>query len=149
MKKEFVATAYVVHAGRLLLIKHRKLGKWLPIGGHLEENESPDEAVLREVREETGLDAEIVGETLSGGSEETVEVLHVPNHVQLETLNHGTGLHQHVDLIYLCRAKHANARLNEEEGTELKWFTEKEFDSKEIPHNVRFFGKIALKKIRE
>ncbi len=30
-------------------------GKWIGIGGHMEENESPEECVLREVREETGL----------------------------------------------------------------------------------------------
>lgn len=30
-------------------------GKWLGIGGHLEENESPFDCVIREVREETGL----------------------------------------------------------------------------------------------
>ena len=30
-------------------------GKWIGIGGHLEENESPEECVLREIREETGL----------------------------------------------------------------------------------------------
>lgn len=30
-------------------------GKWIGVGGHFEENESPDECLLREVKEETGL----------------------------------------------------------------------------------------------
>lgn len=30
-------------------------GKWIGVGGHLEEGESPDECLVREVREETGL----------------------------------------------------------------------------------------------
>lgn len=30
-------------------------GMWIGIGGHFEENESPEECALREVREETGL----------------------------------------------------------------------------------------------
>ena len=30
-------------------------GKWIGVGGKFEENESPDECLLREVREETGL----------------------------------------------------------------------------------------------
>ncbi|MBQ4436899.1 MAG: 8-oxo-dGTP diphosphatase [Clostridia bacterium] len=39
-------------------------GKWIGIGGHLEENESPEECALREIREETGL--EITGLRLRG-----------------------------------------------------------------------------------
>ena len=31
-------------------------GKWIGLGGHLEENESPEECVLREIREEAGLE---------------------------------------------------------------------------------------------
>ena len=31
-------------------------GKWIGVGGHLEQDESPEECVLREIREETGLD---------------------------------------------------------------------------------------------
>ena len=31
-------------------------GKWIGVGGHLEENESPEECVLREIKEETGLE---------------------------------------------------------------------------------------------
>jgi 8-oxo-dGTP diphosphatase len=42
-------------AGRVLLIKHRRLGTWLPVGGELERNETPLEAATRELFEETGL----------------------------------------------------------------------------------------------
>lgn len=45
---------------RLLIHRNKResdgnYGKWLGIGGHFERGESPDECVLREVREETGL----------------------------------------------------------------------------------------------
>jgi 8-oxo-dGTP diphosphatase len=30
-------------------------GKWIGVGGHMEENEAPEECVLREIKEETGL----------------------------------------------------------------------------------------------
>jgi len=42
-------------AGRVLLIKHRRLGTWLPVGGEVEAGETPLEAAQRELLEETGL----------------------------------------------------------------------------------------------
>jgi ADP-ribose pyrophosphatase YjhB (NUDIX family) len=42
------------------MIYHKKLQVWLPPGGHMEENEIPDDAVLHEIYEETGIKAEIL-----------------------------------------------------------------------------------------
>ena len=39
----------------VLLTKHKKLGKWLQLGGHIAENENPDQAAYRECSEESGL----------------------------------------------------------------------------------------------
>ena len=52
---------YISRGDRVLLLHRVKknhdenAGKWIGIGGHLEENESPEECILREIREETGL----------------------------------------------------------------------------------------------
>lgn len=56
LTRDFTATTFVVHERRTLLLLHRKLGAWFPPGGHIDPNELPDEAALREVREETGLE---------------------------------------------------------------------------------------------
>ena len=56
--RHFTATAYVVHDGHVALHWHPKVKAWLPPGGHIEENEDPVQAVLRESaarEEETGL----------------------------------------------------------------------------------------------
>ena len=53
MRREYVATGYVVHQDQVLLIWHRELHQWLPPGGHIELNELPDDAVVREILEET------------------------------------------------------------------------------------------------
>lgn len=59
--RHFTVAVFVVHEGRVLLNVHPKLGIWLPPGGHIELNELPDEAAVREVQEETGVQAELVG----------------------------------------------------------------------------------------
>ncbi|GAB2831921.1 NUDIX hydrolase [Actinocorallia aurea] len=42
-------------AGTLLLVDHVRSGLWLPPGGHVDDDEDPRLAVLRELREELGL----------------------------------------------------------------------------------------------
>ncbi|MBK8939755.1 MAG: NUDIX domain-containing protein [Polyangiaceae bacterium] len=54
-KRAFSVSVFARHAGRLLLIEHRRLRTWLPVGGELEPGETPLEAAARELREETGL----------------------------------------------------------------------------------------------
>ena len=77
---------------------HRKLSMWLPPGGHIEQGELPDNAAVREVLEETGLEVELVGERRED-VEDPVQ-LHRPAGVQLENIEPG---HQHIDLIYFAR----------------------------------------------
>lgn len=61
--KHFTASGLVSDSrGRFLLHFHPKLGIWLPPGGHIEENEEPQDAVLREIREETGLECRIISQ---------------------------------------------------------------------------------------
>ena len=118
--KHFVATGYVVKDGRTLLLYHKKLKMWLPPGGHIDEGELPEEAALREIKEETGLDAEILSPKRSRDHHDKgVEYLHLPNHMQLEDIPDHP---QHIDLIYFCRAKDGRAALSSEHD-EMRWFT--------------------------
>lgn len=53
---------YIERDGKYLMLHRTKKendvneGKWIGVGGHFEENESPDECLVREVKEETGLE---------------------------------------------------------------------------------------------
>lgn len=55
VRRAFSVAVYPRHQGRVLLIRHRRLGLWLPPGGELMTGETPLEAAARELREETGL----------------------------------------------------------------------------------------------
>ena len=59
--RHFTVAVFVVWEGNVLLHFHRKLSMWLPPGGHIEQGELPDDAAVREVLEETGLEVELVG----------------------------------------------------------------------------------------
>ena len=62
--RDFTATAFVVWQGKVLLHKHKKLGEWFPCGGHIEKDELPDEAAVREVAESAGVKLGAVAQPL-------------------------------------------------------------------------------------
>lgn len=58
-----VSTAMVVHDGKVLMLlrkdsAHEFPGKWSLVSGRIESGETPEQAAAREVREETGIDAD-------------------------------------------------------------------------------------------
>ncbi len=95
--RHFTVAVFVVWEEKVLLHLHRKLGMWLPPGGHIERDELPDAAAVREVLEETGLPVRLAGEKRED-VEDPVQ-LHRPAGVQLENIGPG---HQHIDLIYFA-----------------------------------------------
>src|SRR5512139_3147438 len=55
-RRAYSVSIFCRNGGALLLVRHRRLGTWLPVGGELEPGETPLEAARRELREETGLE---------------------------------------------------------------------------------------------
>jgi 8-oxo-dGTP pyrophosphatase MutT (NUDIX family) len=95
--RHFTVAVFVVHRECVLLHFHRKLKKWLPPGGHIEDGELPDEAALREVEEETGICVRLVG--ARGLDIDEPRQLVLPVGIQLEDIYPG---HQHIDLVYFA-----------------------------------------------
>lgn len=96
--RHFTVAVFVVHESRVVLHFHPRLQRWLPPGGHVEDNELPDDAALREVEEETGLQVRLVGRR--GLNVVTApQQLVVPAGIQVENIYPG---HQHIDLVYFA-----------------------------------------------
>ena len=64
-----------MHQGRTLLHWHAKVKQWMPPGGHLDPNEDPVAGALREVREETGLNVELLSSSASYDFDEPAQLL--------------------------------------------------------------------------
>ena len=107
----FTASCYILDlAGRLLLHHHRRLDRWLQMGGHIEAGESPDLAALREGREESGLP----------------DLVLVPGILDLDIhpipAAKGEPDHRHFDIRYLAHTTTPDALiLDRTESNDLVW----------------------------
>lgn len=131
MKNEFVATGLVLNEqkDKILLIFHRKFGKWMPPGGHLEPNELPHEAVAREVFEETGVKAAVLCSgrplVLASQGEQPLPVPYCILHERIPA-SPKQDEHMHVDFIYLMQAAEQNLVPALQEVREARWFSKSE-----------------------
>ncbi len=101
MIRHFTSTGIVAAAGSTLVHWHEKVQAWLAPGGHIEPNEDPVQALIREVREETGLDVRILA-TAALPKLSNLEQIAPPFTVMIEDVyDRETGKHQHIDFTYL------------------------------------------------
>src|SRR6185369_17260141 len=117
-----------VFKNRVLLHKHKKLGIWLQPGGHIELDEGPIEAALREAKEETGLDVEIVGKTTVYDSSYGARDLPLPRFLNRHYFDAPRNTHEHIDFGYFARAKTDTVQ-HEVPGGEIRWFSKEELES--------------------
>jgi 8-oxo-dGTP pyrophosphatase MutT (NUDIX family) len=131
MQRQFTATVYILDEEKVLLIFHRKLKKWLPPGGHLEEGELPAEGAIREAKEETGLDIELILDEHCWIDSWNAKSFPRPYLCLLEEIPaHGdTPSHQHMDMIYLARPIGGLMCQNLQETEGLRWFSLQEVEA--------------------
>jgi mutator protein MutT len=110
----------LVHEGRVLLIRRGKeplYGRWVVPGGTVELGEPLDEALVREMREETGLEVE------------PLELLTVFDRIQRDG---GQVLYHYVIVDYLCRWLSGEAQAASD-ALEVAWATPDELDRYDLP----------------
>lgn len=144
-KIDFTVALFIVHEGKVLLVHHRKLGKWLPIGGHIELDEDPEMAALREAREESGLEIELLGERPPTTSEGT-RALISPRFLDIHRIS---DTHEHIGMIYWARVKSGEATLAEAEHHGIRWCSREELEELQPPLSmaVRWYCQKALEEV--
>src|SRR3989344_3968759 len=142
---DFTVNVFITYQNKVLLIFHKKHNMWLQIGGHIELNEDPDEALFREVKEECGLDIEIIGKKEPQIEVKGTKFLYPPIFMNIHDI---TNIHKHISLIYFARAKSDKFVLNEGEHNDIRWFSKEDLDKSEFNLNevVKFYAKELLNK---
>ena len=145
-KIDFTVEVFIVCKNRVLLRKHDKYGIWLSVGGHIELNEDPNEAAIREVKEEVGIDIKLTGKPIMFKDERYKELI-PPKFLNRHYINEA---HEHVTLVYFAGSEKDTVIPSEKEKTkEWKWFTAEELDNEEyeLKDSIRFYAKAALKEL--
>jgi 8-oxo-dGTP diphosphatase len=115
MKQQgFPSAACIIKNNKILLL-HRTTGfdVWEFPGGKIEFGESPEEAAIRESKEETGLTVKSLG-LITISSEVTPQK------------------HHHVWFYYKCKILKGKLKIGDKKHSEYKWFTFKEM--KKLPN---------------
>lgn len=142
-KREWTVAVFVAHQGKVLLLHHRKLNKWLPPGGHIEAGETPDEAAVREVWEETGIRVELVGERALA-VEQPYQLVR-PRGIQLESIAPG---HEHIDLVYIARVMGDTVLTANHESTCIGWYSREELANLDLTDEMRQWVNLVLHETR-
>ena len=144
-KIDFTVAIFVVHKGKLLLIHHRNLNKWLPVGGHVELDEDPETAALREAKEESGLDVELLGER-PPITEPGTRALIAPRYLDIHRI---TDTHQHIGMMYWARPKHGTLTLSASEHHDIRWCSAADLDDLQPPMTaaVKWYCRAALSEV--
>lgn len=142
---DFTVAIFVVHEGKVLVVHHRALDKWLPLGGHIELDEDPEAAALREAKEESGLEVELLGErppTTGLGT----RALIAPRFLDIHRI-HST--HEHIGMIYWAQPRNGEMRLAQTEHHDIRWCTATELDHLQPPmsESVKWYCRKAIEEV--
>ena len=131
--RHFTVTTTIVHKNKVLLHLHKKLGIWIPIGGHIERDELPQEAAVREAKEESGLDVVLYNPDPKINYSNN-KLLIRPMHIFLQKINE---FHEHINFTYYAIANTFQLSPEDNKIEDLKWFTAKEIIDNDFWDDVK------------
>lgn len=133
---DLTVTAYIVRTDtpepKALFHMHRKLHALLPVGGHVELDETPWQAIAHEIKEESGYvftDLKILQPSVRLHTIRNVNQHPYPLSINTHAVPEN---HYHTDLQYGFVAQGEPTTLVEEgESVDLRWLTQKEMNETE------------------
>ncbi len=129
--RDFVSTVFIVRDKKVLLTLNKKVGIWVPVGGHIEENELPCDCVIREAKEESGLDIELFNPFVNKSKHGS---LIQPVNLRLDEIRKD---HEHINFTYFAKVIGGEFKDISDDGQPSKWFTKEDLEKTDLNENVR------------
>lgn len=127
MKTDLTVNGFIFKDDKVLLIYNPKYQMWLGVGGHIDPDTTPDEQMVKEAKEEVGLDIEIL--SLSPEikiSDSALRGTALPFYADV----HNVGDHNHYSQYYVCVPRDPSQKIvsDDREVKKYNWFTESEIE---------------------
>lgn len=137
---DYAVGAFIVKKHKVALIHHRALGIWICAGGHIELDEDPEQAVLRETFEETGLEIELVGERCPVFGDDCKPLIR-PRWMDIHKIS---DTHRHVGIFYDALWRSGELKLAEREHFGIDWFDLRSLESINTTPTIRHYAMTAI-----
>ena len=140
-----VVGGFLIQNKKVLLIYHPIIEKWLPVGGHIDENETPEQSLKKEFKEEVGLDIAVINSSQKVYIAETEIRRQAPNPFYSEI--HSSGNHNHHCQFFICKLidERQKVKVDGIEVKEFKWFTKDELISDDqVGEDIKTVALLAL-----
>jgi 8-oxo-dGTP pyrophosphatase MutT (NUDIX family) len=130
--RHFTASAIILADDHVLLLDSAKGTGWIYPGGHVEPGEDLAQAALREVREEAGLEIELIAERRF--SHPKIEEVLLPFTIMdVPVRDHRIGPHRHLDAVYAARPLTTDIALDATEARGYRWVPVDDVASLPVP----------------
>jgi 8-oxo-dGTP pyrophosphatase MutT (NUDIX family) len=141
MTRHFCASIFVIDpmTKKILLVHHKKFNKWVQPGGHIEDNETPEETAVREVYEETGIKVRLLGERFPR-EDDFIRPLGIQ-------CNRNLKGDMHIDITYVAiPINNYDLILNTDESNDIGWFSRNDLENIPVFPDIKITMDHILKK---
>lgn len=143
-KIDFTADVFIVCRGKVLLRMHDKYHMWASVGGHIDLDEDPNQAAVRECKEEVGLDV-VLWDGMKKrtdereGFKELIPPVFLNRHIT-------SGTHEHIGLVYFAVSENDDVVPGHDgdRSDEWKWCAYEDLETMDLHPDIRAYARAAL-----